>query len=241
MAFNDRPVITVNFETAISLGPDEVVKGPVKQKGMGNYTLCEKCNNITGHWYGTRFVAWCYQGMEILRRAQGKPSLFYMNYLFPLAIIKQIITMFFSVNGEKFNEMNPDLVEFVLNRDRKYLSPKYRLFVYYNIEGKLRTSGVSALWAGNKGKMSVISELTFPSFGYVMSFDSEPPDSRLFEISHFARYDYNAFEVMELRLPVLPTHMMFPGDYRSKEEIFQQEVENQRSWNEYNKIQPSFH
>jgi hypothetical protein len=72
------------------------------------------------------------------------------------------------------------------------------------------------------GKMSVLSEITYPPFGYVMTLDSPPPDDRLFEITHFARYDYNDFVVMPLQLPVLPTYVAIPGDYREKKEIYQQ-------------------
>lgn len=221
-AFNDRRVVVVRFDRAIRLGPDEKIKGPVQQRGMGRHTLCERCNSITGHWYGGRFVDWCYQGMDILIRTQGRPSLFYMNYLFPLAVIKQIVSMFFSVNGERFQEVNQELVHFVLNRDAKYLSPRYRLFVYYNLEGRFRSVGVTGLGGSADGGFSVVSEISYPPFGYLMTLDSEPPDQRLFEVTHFTRYDYEEFAAVELRLPVLPTHLMYPGDYRTREEILQQ-------------------
>jgi len=160
--------------------------------------------------------------MDILVRTNGKPSLIYLNYLFPLSILKQIITMFFSVNPETFRVPNEELVRFILNKETRYLSPKYRFFVYYNSTGKFRASGGSALLDTNTGRMSVISEITYPPFGYVMIMSSEPPDDRLFEITHFARYDYNEFVVMPLELPVLPTHLPIPGDYREKAQIYQE-------------------
>lgn len=117
-SFNNMRSISVNFEQAITLGPDTMPKGPVHQGGIFFYTLCEKCNSNTGHWYGSRFIRWCYQGMDILIRTGGKPTLIYMRYLFPLAIIKQILTMFFSVNTEKFRVPNTELVQFVLNKEK---------------------------------------------------------------------------------------------------------------------------
>ncbi|MCJ7577853.1 MAG: hypothetical protein MUO91_05330 [candidate division Zixibacteria bacterium] len=191
-AFNNRRIIKVTFEQAISLGPDEIVKGPIQQGGIGGHTLCPKCNNLTGHWYGTRFVGWCYQAMNILIRSHGKPSLIYLNYLFPLAILKQIVTMFFSVNTETFSKANPELVQFVLKREAKYLPPKYRFFMYYNTTGTFRFSGIWArLDPFSSRSTTLMSEITYPPFGYVMTIDSEPPDSRLFEITHFSTYDYN--------------------------------------------------
>jgi hypothetical protein len=221
-AFNNRRVVAVKFEDAIRIGPDELVKGPVQQRGMGAYTLCERCNNNTGRWYGERFVAWCYQGMDILLRSGGKPSLIYIHSLFPLAVIKQIATMFFSVNGDKFRNANEELVRFVLNKEAKYLSSRYRLFVYYNTTGIFRTVGASGLIDIYDGVKSIMSEITYPPFGYVMTLDSEPPDGRLAEISHFARYDYNEVVSIPVQLPILPTYLAFPGDYRDKAEIYQE-------------------
>jgi hypothetical protein len=226
-AFNDKRTIKVTFEDAIGLGPDEIVKGPIRQRGLGDYTLCIKCNNDTGAWYGGKFVDWCYQAMEILIRSDGKPSLIYMNYLFPLPILKQIVTMFFSVNGDNFWKANPELVRFVLDRERNHLPPKYRFYVYYNITGRFRYSGITGQLQvtsilGSGSKPIVMSEITYPPFGYVLTFDSPAPDKRLYEITHFADCKHNEFRVMTLKLPVLPTHLFYPGDYRTREEINEQ-------------------
>lgn len=226
-AFNDKPVIRVKFDDTIGLSPDDKPKGRIQQRGIGGYTLCGKCNNDTGAWYGGKFVDWCYQGKEILVKSGGNPSLIYMNYLFPLAIIKQIVTMFFSVNVDTFCKANPELVRFVLDPERKDLSPEYRFFVYYNTTGRFRYSGIVGQMEmkdqfGSMSKPRLMSEITFPPFGYLMTINSEPPDNRLFEISHFARHDYSEMRVMTMKLPVLPTHTAYPGDYRTKEEIYEQ-------------------
>ena len=226
-AFNERPVVKAQFEDIIGLGPDEQIRGTIHQRGAGGYTLCPKCNNDTGRWYGVSFIDWCYQGFEILEKTNGKPTLIYLNYLFPLRIIKQIITMFFSVNGSEFGDANPELVKFVLNRDKKYLSPKYHFFVYYNISSRLRCSGVSARVDINTQNMCVFSEVNYFPYGYVMTFDSSPPDPRLFEITHFSKYNYNEFKVMTIKLPVLPTHLWFPGDYRTKEQIIKDRIKSE--------------
>ena len=153
--------------------------------------------------------------------------------MFPLAIIKQIIVTIFTINHPGFNKSNPELVSFVLNKKRQYLPKKYRIFVYYNIKGGFRSTGI--VWKGSaKGpdplsnKPIVLSEMNYPPFGYVMTYDGSIPDDRLVEITHFANYDYQSFRVMSLDLPVLPTHMWFPTDYRTKEEIEKDYNENIR-------------
>jgi hypothetical protein len=218
-AFNDRPVIVLKFEETLKLGPDEVAKGPIQQRGMGYYTLCEQCNNNTGAWYGKQFIDWCYQGMEILRRTNGNPSLINLNYLLPLPILKQIVTMFFSVHPETFSIPNEELVRFILNKEEKYLSPKYRFFVYFNTRGRPRSFGGGGLLNFDTGSITIISEITFPPFGYVMTINSGSPDPRLAEITHFAQYGYKEFVVMEVKLPVLPTYLPTPGDYREIDQI----------------------
>jgi hypothetical protein len=219
-ASNNRPVITIQFNNIIELGPDAIARGPVQQKGMGANTLCYRCNNDTGAWYGTQFVNWCYQGMEILKQTSGNPSTLYLKNISPLPIIKQIATMFFSVNSEKFQVLNNELVRFVLNKEINYLSPKYRFFVYLNTTAKFRKFGATAIVDINSRKISILSEITFPPYGYVMTIDSEPPDDRVIEITHFGKYYYRDNIDLSLNLPVLPTHLPFPGDYRDKDQIY---------------------
>lgn len=219
-AFNDRPVIMVEFNKAFDLLPDDPTpKGRISQRGAGGYTLCGACNSKTGGWYGNAFAQWCCQAAELLMRSEGKPSLIYGYHLYPLRVIKQIITMFFSVNGPGFQRKHPDLVEFVLNKDRRFLPEKFRVFVYYNYEGRLRFQNAAVtLNIVNRQRRS-FSEITFPPFGYVLTLASEPPSRDLFQITHFARYGYDDFRSVQLRPPVLPTHLLIPGDYRTKEEI----------------------
>lgn len=224
-AFNEKSVIRIKFEQAMELVSDSKVKGDIQQRGMGDYTLCGKCNNDTGSWYGMDFINWCYQGFEILMRSNGKPTLIYFHHLFPLRILKQIITMVFSANSPKLGKIHPELVKFVLNKNEKYLPPEFRFFVYYNIEGKFRCMGMQHFLRTDKGQITSMSEINYPPYGYVMTINSNPPDPKLVDITHFSRYDYNRFCTQAMRLPVLPTHLPLPGDYRSKEEIIKEEKE----------------
>jgi hypothetical protein len=231
-AFNDKPVLLYKLDQIADLGPGDrpAGGGRIQQKGAGAYTLCPRCNNNTGSWYGRHFVDWCHQAMLVLHRAEGNPSLFYLNYLFPLSVIKQVATMFFSVNGPRFGRANPELVQFVLDRNRKYLPSQYRFFTYFTGGGRLRSTGIAGKLDTTTGDVQLLSEVAFPPLGYVMTLKGEPPDGRLFEITHFARFDYQEFAVMELRLPVMPTHLWFPGDYRTKAEILDQVEKNRRDY-----------
>jgi len=73
--------------------------------------------------------------MLIRERAGGNPSLFYLNYVFPLPILKQVVTMFASVNQAAFDSAHPELAAFVLDRERKYLPPRLPLLHVFRRRG----------------------------------------------------------------------------------------------------------
>ena len=157
--------------------------------------------------------------MDVLVRSGGRPTLIYLNYLFPLAILKQILTMFFAISHPAFAAANEEIVTLVLNREAMYLSHRYRVFAYYNITGLMRQTPLSVKLDTAAMQSYFMTEISYPPFGYLMTIDSPPPDRRLIEISHFARYAYNEFAVAEVRMPLLPTHLLYPGDYRTRQEI----------------------
>ena len=99
---------------------------------------------------------------------------------------------------------------------------RYRFFVYYNIEGIMRSTGIQSSIDVRTMNTTFMSEINYPPYGYVMTLNSGPPDPRLVEITFFSESRYEDFRSMAIRLPVLPTHMWFPGDYRDKDEIRKQ-------------------
>src|SRR5438105_5016295 len=91
-AFNDRGVFQAKLEDLI--GGKWTPGGPLThgkhlQRGAGRHSLCAKCNNDTGAWYGTAYVDFAYQAMSLLDRSKGKLSLAYPYGVFPLRVLKQ--------------------------------------------------------------------------------------------------------------------------------------------------------
>lgn len=212
------------MDDPFAIGPDDVGarRGTIQQRGAGGYTLCASCNNTTGSWYAAEFVKWCRLGMAHLQASGGRPSLVLVHDLQPLAVVKQIVTMFFSVNGLAMQAKNPDLVRFVLNREVRGLPSDIRLFVYYALGPHIRSTGVMASLNLDEGSHTLLSEITFPPFGYVMTYGDEPPDARLIEITHFARSPYGESTLSELPLSALETHTLIPGDYRSRDQVLRE-------------------
>lgn len=219
-AFNDRPVVNANIEKLIRKEADlDNISGKTIQRGAGGYTLCEKCNSSTGTWYGPAYVDWIYQVSRVLLLSKGGPSLYYLYRIFPLRVIKQIICMFFSANGEKFREAQQELVRFVLNKESRFLEPHIHIYCFYSPSARSRQSGVSGVLNIETHTHKIISEIVFPPMGYVMSLNQVSPDERLFDITFFSRYQYSYSKEFGLRLPTLPIYTYFPGDYRSKKEV----------------------
>ncbi len=223
-AFNDDSILYAKMQALLAGGDIDALTGELHQRGAGAYTLCESCNNHTGSWYGAAFVSLAKQGMQYLQTA--KAAGYYMNLSFkiqPLRVIKQVICMFMSANGPKFQEAQPELARFVLNRRARHLPSHVRVYAFFTISDRSRSCGVSGLLTGFDGasKKHLLSEITFPPFGFVLTFDSPPPDNRLTDITYFA--DNFAYEdkpcPVWLRLPVLPIYTFFPGDYRPREKV----------------------
>lgn len=225
-AFNDRPTINVAIHDALRLGPNSTPRGPIEQRGAGAYSLCESCNSKTGHWYGSHFVDWCYQAAILLNKSKGMASLHYLYYIFPLSVLKQIVSMFLSLNKGLANDTREELARFVLNPEMKHLAPTYRFFTYYTVSRSLRYVGVACKANMQTGAVIVLSEMTFPPFGYVMTLDSRPPDNRLVELTHFAHFAFREFKVLPLAFPVLPVASAYPGDYRSEKDIWKEAPNN---------------
>lgn len=208
-------------ERLINAHPEKLLstKGPVSQRGAGAYTLCPKCNNTTGRWFGSAYAQWALQGAYLVGHAQVAPSLYHIFHIFPQRVIKQVFCMFFSANHPTFAEKQQDLVRFVLNKDWRYSPRHLRVFAYFNAGAVSRQSAISGRVDLARGETHTYSETAFPPFGYILSVDGNSPDERLVDITHFSRYAYNDWVDVQLRLPVFNLYTWVPGDFRSKKEV----------------------
>lgn len=228
-AFNNGTFIPLDFNKAIELGPDLRIEGRKVQGGVRRFTLCRQCNNHTGGWYSRAFAEWCYKGAEILERTHGKPTLIVAYKVFPLRILKQIVTMMFSVNEPTFGDVHPYLRQFIMNKEMKGLPPGYGIYIYYNQSSLLRYHGISGTGNFERGGISVFSEINFPPFGYVLCIrGTKPPHRAMFDITYFANYGYFRETEVFLQLPVLATDSPLPGHYATKSEMLQAKEENDR-------------
>ena len=220
-AFNDQRILRADFNRILGCDNPDDLRGKVQQRGVGDYTLCGTCNHITGHWYGGAYAVWARQAMRYMILARGQPSLSYPYNIHPLRVLKQVVCMVFSINGPQFQAVQPDLVRFVLNRDSNDFPPHVRLYAFYTLSNRSRASGVTGLvrdFGTSKSTLHALSEITFPPFGFAMTFgESPPPAEGLCEISGFSKFQYRDWRAgLSMKLPLMPIYGPFPGDYRSR-------------------------
>lgn len=205
------------------------VRGEQHQKGIGWYTLCNKCNNNTGGWYGKAFIEFTYQGYKICKKIIEKNELINRQWvtidfheIYPLRIIKQIITMFFSINSPRLSDVHTELRALILNRERQGISSKaFSIYLYILIGTVARYIGIASILQLRKSRklIRLLSELSAPPFGYVLEINPKNKQDYC-NITYFANdFHYNKKVNLSLKIPVYECNTYFPADYRTKREV----------------------
>lgn len=226
-AFNNLPVMTSHWQDLLgarSQGEFANVRRSIQRKGFGKHTICEKCNNDTGSWYGPSYIEWANQGAINLAYVEsGRASLAFE--IRPLFVFKTLVTMFASACGPNMLEKNRALRRFVLDRECRSFPPDISIYGYFTSYDStlLRQSGVSGLLNLEHDQHSVFSEITTFPFSYLLNFKgSRVPDQRLVCLDPFLKFGPEERQMLRIPLAALPVNSMFPADFRSSEEIWNQ-------------------
>jgi hypothetical protein len=124
--------------------------------------------------------------------------------------------------NDGFADHNPHLRSFVLDRHSTLPPTELRLTTYLCPTRTGRSTGVALAMNLNKPRSEphVLIEFALQPFGYVLTLSGEPFDARPVSISWFAGCGYDEVRIIDLpHIPILPTHLAVPCDYRTKDEI----------------------
>lgn len=185
----------------------------LQQGGIGEYCLCRKCNSFLGNNYVPDYFKMAQVAKTIFQNKNFKTAKFTTNGISPLRLLKQVIAMFVCMQKAEFTDENPELLSFLKNPKEKNLPDKFRVFMYLNYFGQIRQ--LNTMYTNIYG---LVNELTFPPLGFVLSIKSDAIFP-LTEITHFKNLDEDYRDEVNLELYNHPTHLPFPIDYRSLEEI----------------------
>ena len=190
-------------------------KGKKYQGGIGYYTLCEKCNNFLGSEYVNSYRDWVLGGFLILKKGNHLIYGYDIINIEPLRVLKQIISMFLSINDDWYLDSYHELSEFVKNPTSNELPNRFQIHTYLNNEGFFRHIPHQVKYL--KGSVLNCTEITYPPYGYVLTMNTNSKINKLTNITYFK--DYSLGEKVNLKLEMyrLPTYSQFMLEYPPKE------------------------
>lgn len=238
-AFNASPAKPVTGERFLENDrmPWDTTGLPYKnqQQGMGTYSLCQTCNNNTGSWYGEDYQMVARVIHSILcEPMDAKYQAFGIRGIHPLRFIKQVLSMFCSINNFEDERINI-IRKFVSEKYATGLNKsKYKICMYLTKSNIIKYAPLSAVLRMGKTKFESIAltEITAYPLGFIIYFD--PTDTFHYngvDITHFADCHYDDIADIEMPLCIYEVNDFLPTFYRSKEEI-KQCIENNKKWSE---------
>ncbi|GAQ19142.1 hypothetical protein OPHB3_3101 [Oceanobacillus picturae] len=185
------------------------------QKGMGKYSLCESCNNNTGTWYGNEYCYFSNTVASLLKKEgyEVNSMISFTMRMKPLNVMKQIISMFCSINPATF--IDQALRDFVLEKQNlNFNSNKYKVSAFIYPEGMDKHLGRQGLLYNN-GAIVNVSEISTYPIGFCLY--KEPFYKEFMfggEITDFKNAKYNEEHTVNLRLPVLSRKSIVANKFR---------------------------
>ena len=211
------------------------------QRGTGAISICRQCNNDTGTWYGDEYIRFVHGFHYLMQKEQPKAgmTMYVEEATFrPLSVLKQIVSMFCSLNKEATEDPRFKLLrEFVLDKtSTAFPKKRFRIGMYLFSSGIQRMAPISVrlLTGDNEPRIEVLSEIATYPVGFILYFD---PDDMVEmpcpDISGFCDCRYDEECRVQIALPVYECNIMFPGDFRSKVEI-ERCIDENTKWQEEN-------
>tara|TARA_R110002096_G_scaffold279375_1_gene473580 strand:+ start:3257 stop:3967 length:711 start_codon:yes stop_codon:yes gene_type:complete len=210
-AFNSQPVL---FQKSVHLHDKNSYlygKKIRSNQGAGGYYLCKSCNNLTGSYYGDSYKKFAYMGMMALTNRIWASKIITFEYAIqPLNILKQILSMFMSIDTSDQLLNLKGLSVFILDKNSNELPDSLRVFIYHTATKQVRNGwGMARTEKGTH----FLGEITFPPFGVVYALNSEPTRKDFYEITDFKNYQFNQTVQARLKIPFLTPKTYIPGLY----------------------------
>ncbi len=233
--FNDFTVKVYPFEETVKMytGSDgrmpwdfEGLKGKLNQRGGGDFVLCSECNNNTGSWYISEYVTFANIMHNVIvdtKPAPGDHLAITLEQLYPQRIFKAILTMFCDINRGCFGD--DQLRDYILNRDSVDINLSKYLIYMYLIDGHMRrVQDLCAMARADVG-LVLVSEIASYPVGVALYIDRPSGFTPVgLCINDFAKTSYEERCNLELiGVPYLSINSLYPGDFRTKEEIIKSE------------------
>jgi hypothetical protein len=212
----------------------EGTKGRIYQSGFHVASLCIDCNRNTGSWYGTEFTKWSEWGHQLVEAVyqphDAEPTMVPVYTGFPARIGKQVLSTMLAASQLELGDDYARLRELVLDRNTVATPGEIDLAMYLSPASAGRSTGIAGVGKRQPdGSVTAhkLVEVASPPFGYVLSLAGGRADPRPIDISWFLTCRYDEERTIDLEhIPVLATYLPFPADYRTRNEIRRDWIEN---------------
>lgn len=182
-AYNSSPVYFQKSEQLHNTKSHLYGKRIRSNQGAGSYYLCKSCNNNTGSWYGSSYKRFVDTGIYASRyRVHSSHKIDFYYRIKPLNVLKQILSMFMSLDGSDQLLNHKGLTSFILSKTSQEIPPSIRVFVYYTSAKSIRNG-----WGVLRSDFAfhTLGEMTFSPFGLCYTIDSPPVRKDFCEITNF--------------------------------------------------------
>lgn len=196
-------------------------EGDTHQRGAGRHSLCHKCNNETGSWYGSSYIELAAAAMDATRQVRAGQVVQFNASIRPLRVLKQILVMFCSACGPGLAEKQEGLSRYLLNREDRNMPPSLAVYLALLDSDSLvaRQFGISGRVDTETGKIFTYAEIAFPPLDIVLTLNSDRPDPSLFDITQFRHDDYSRRRDVQLLLSSVQTNTYLPAEYSTVERL----------------------
>ena len=206
----------------------ENAKGPIMQNGIYFQTICEKCNHRTNRDYVKAYSYFIKQIGYFLEKNTLKNKEKYtvpVRNIYPSLIIREVLSMFLTINGDGFSKKQKDFRKAVLNKKWNNLNPaNFKIYIYLSAGEEILSkyiglSAVRNIYAEGF-KFNIVSEITSFPVSFVLSLNREPLANDYLDITSWIfEYKSDTKKNFDLFLPAYESNIGFPLDHRSRKEI----------------------
>jgi len=204
------------------------LKYTISQNGMHLKTLCKKCNNQTGQYYGNSYKDFVLSLAQIIQEKKitaGVGIKIKYNRFNHLPVFKQIVSMFASLSN--ITSRHSVVKDFLLNPEANDF-PNQDIHIFMNIYLKGQDGLFGPFASGINGSTLLTYQIKKYPLIFTMVYDYEKSKHIGFDfgydITHFHEYLYNDLKPQEFKLSPIESYTFIPTETRTKEQIL-------KSWN----------
>jgi len=203
---------------------DAVWKLTKKSTGRHIRSLCQRCNNQTGSWYGSDYGEFAKAAAEFSVPPDCSGWFTFHGRL--IAVAKQALACICSTSGHGVAERCPIIRTLIRQNKLRCGSPPFKLWMYLLANPGGHQTGVCAVMNLPRGGSRVVAEFSHWPIGWVLSWGDSAID-RLTDVTHWLDHDYCRPRTSSIRVSRLYSLTGYALDFRTPEQVLRDRAGDQ--------------